>query len=648
MNTVETILLSPISWDIAGATTLLLVALVAILAVRRPVMALVSRLWLLPPQSQQPSQSDTSDNNPKPPKLGGMNATIAFTHRTVSQIIGLEMSSANLLAVFLSVTCAVAGAFILAFNYYQSVFIPIVAAFAMLILTVLIENITLSSLKSIRMANAEIQKQDDDYYQSIHDQLNSQFTEKVQQLSNQQSPQALTKAQVKDRQRAYKQEQYEQKALIKQKHDLVKQRTRRARRDRNASVPFAAVGICFSAVAGGLFWHQVLAGLDIRLNLAISTMFALAVSVTFILGELFKRVQDEAIKEAMGNNEMQQEMLKQQADDISMETMIETMHAVRIDPIAKQEMLEAMKTEFVKMIKMASEQSTKRLLNGSKTVSSEISQAVESDPINSRVVVSEKPRETVAKQEARNETETKQDILETVLEPEPTTPVTEETPIVEAVSAKSSKLGFIETMMYDKVVANLGSLSDLVSLSQSLSLKDFTLRLQRQFSGQASFLTEERVANVMSLVKQNYPGLFEETDVEIVAVNDQHNKVSQQAETEERETVSSLVSLQPRITIKLPSLFDENNSETDVCPDSDETKQERNTDQLRPIEKKSSIVSRMTSKKVTVGETEVVAKMRKLMNRNPNIDAMELAKKADITPQYARKIRKKILAEKSA
>lgn len=368
MDTIKAIVSSPVVWQIVVALILLALIVVVVAMVRRPLVKLFSQVAPVIPSGQSAPVQGQS----KPHRLGGMNATIAFTHRTVSQIIGLEMSAANLLAVFLSVTCAVAGAFILAYSYYQSIFIPSIAALAMFVLALLIENITLSSLKNIRLSNTEIQKQDDEYYDTLNKQLNDQLTETVIKKAKQQDLQMLTKEEVKDRKRAHKQEQREQKALVKQKRNLVKQRTRRARRDRNASIPFAAVGICFSAVAGGLFWHQVLAGLDMRLNLGISTMFALAVSVTFILGELFKRVQDEAIKEAMGNNELQQEMLKQQADDISMETMIETMNAVRVDPIAKQEMLDAMKIEFVKMIKLASEQSTKRLLAGSQSVSSDV------------------------------------------------------------------------------------------------------------------------------------------------------------------------------------------------------------------------------------------------------------------------------------
>lgn len=651
MNTVSVIFSSPVTWDIAGAIIILLLVLAVVALVRRPLASLVAKVMPVVPSVQVPAQVPAM----APPKLGGMNAAIAFTHRTVSQIIGLEMSSANLLAVFLSVTCAVAGAFILAYTYYQSPFIPGIAALAMLVLAILIENITLSSLKSIRLANAEIQKQDDEYYDTLNKQLNDQLTAKAIKLAGQQAPLALTKEEAKNRQRAHKQEQREQRELIKQKHNLVKQRTRRARRDRNSSIPFAAVGICFSAVAGGLFWHQVLAGLDIRLNIAISAMFALAVSVTFILGELFKRVQDEAIKEAMGTNELQQEMLKQQADDISMETMIETMNAVRVDPVAKQEMLNAMKIEFVRMIKLSSQESTKRLLAGSGSVSPEMANAVESNETHSAlntVAVSqeipEEVRETVIVRETAQETATKQEVREPVQEPTSNAPTAKETPVMETVSAKVPKLGFVEKIMYDKVIENLSSLTDLVSLSKSISLKDLTLHLKSRFSSHASFLTEERVANVMALVKQNYPGLFEETASETDSRGNKEIVGDRFVETDEHETVSPLIPRRPRITVKLSPLSGETGSETDEHEEETETKQERNTDKLHPAAKRASIVSRIAPKKVTTSETEAVVKMRNLLNKNPNMDAMELAKKAKVTPQYARKIKRNILAEMSA
>lgn len=654
MNTAELVLFSPITWDIVGAVIILLLVWAVVAIVRRPFAALVAKVMPVAPSTQVPTQP-AQNLDVDPPKLGGMNAAIAFTHRTVSQIIGLEMSSANLLAVFLSVTCAVAGAFILAYTYYQSFFVPGIAALAMLVLAILIENITLSSLKSIRLANVEIQKQDDEYYDTLNKQLNDQLTAKATKLAEQQAPLAMTKEEARNRQRAHKQEQREQRELINQKHNLVKQRTRRVRRDRNASIPFAAVGICFSAVAGGLFWHQVLAGLDIRLNIAISAMFALAVSVTFILSELFKRVQDEAIKEAMGTNELQQEMLKQQADDISMETMIETMNAVRVDPVAKLEMRNAMKLEFVKMIKLSSQESTKRLLARGGSVSPAMTNTVESDETHSvpnTVVVSqeilEEVRETVVASETAQETVAKQEVREPVQEPTLAVAPAKETPIAKTVSPKIPNLGFVEKIMYNKLIENFILLTDLVSFSKTASLQDLVSHLQSRFSSHASFLTEERVENVMFAVKQNYPDLFEETASETPASENAGIAGERFAETDQYEAVSPLVPQRARITVRLAPLPGETDNETDDHKEETVAKHERNTDKLHPVVKKASFVSRITSKKVASGETEVVAKMRTLLNKNPNMDPMELAKKAKVTPQYARKIRKSILAEISA
>src|SRR5262245_12808000 len=86
-------------------------------------------VWLL--TRRQPAQAVPDEQRRQ---LSGMSWTIAATHRAVSQIIGLEMSSANLAAVLLSVICAVAGTAIIVWRQYQNVFLTFVAGFATLVL----------------------------------------------------------------------------------------------------------------------------------------------------------------------------------------------------------------------------------------------------------------------------------------------------------------------------------------------------------------------------------------------------------------------------------------------------------------------------------------------------------------------------------
>jgi len=148
----------------------------------------------------------------------------------------------------------------------------------------------------------------------------------------------------------------------KKRRGLMHQQTRTARHNRVVSIPFAVIGVLFSATAGGLFWHVVLSSLDLWLNLTVGTMFALAVSVTFVQGELLKRIKDEAISEALRSGEMQATMLKQQSEEMVLEMVVDSMVTVREDPSTLQEMGQTIKGELKIAIQTLTAQTTSRLV----------------------------------------------------------------------------------------------------------------------------------------------------------------------------------------------------------------------------------------------------------------------------------------------
>jgi hypothetical protein len=303
------------------------------------------------------SQASTTSYQPS-----GLNWMIASAHRSVAQLIGLEMSTATLPAVILSVLCAVAGLILLSWSAMHNLAVSAVAGLATLVLGILIENISINALKNIRQASEAIRASEEDFYQRQGEHLDQQMQQAVQQFSQQSHWQSLSREQAADLDRARKEQRRVMASLERQKRTLLKQQTRAARRIRRHAVPFAIIGVGFSATAGGLFWHQVLSALDLPLNLSISTMFALAVSVTFIQSELFKHAQGEAIKEAMRTNEMQTELFKQQAEDIVMETTIEALEGVRNDPAAMSDVQQTVKKEIKATIKHLTARATSRLV----------------------------------------------------------------------------------------------------------------------------------------------------------------------------------------------------------------------------------------------------------------------------------------------
>src|SRR5579859_4017722 len=91
-------------------------------------------------------------------RMTGLTWMIAFTHRSVSQIVGLEMSMAILAAVLLSVLCAVAGVAMIAYQQFHTPWIALVGGGATFVLAMIIETISINALKSIRIANEALKE----------------------------------------------------------------------------------------------------------------------------------------------------------------------------------------------------------------------------------------------------------------------------------------------------------------------------------------------------------------------------------------------------------------------------------------------------------------------------------------------------------
>lgn len=63
--------------------------------------------------------------------------------------------------------------------------------------------------------------------------------------------------------------------------------------------PFAGLGILLSAAAGDLFWHSILSAQPDYVSIPLSIAFALVISLTFLIGELFALLIDKNMEEEM-------------------------------------------------------------------------------------------------------------------------------------------------------------------------------------------------------------------------------------------------------------------------------------------------------------------------------------------------------------
>lgn len=86
--------------------------------------------------------TESKQSNPQAvaprPGLTGLSWIIATTHRSVSQVTGLIMSFATLIAIILSVICAIVGIAIISYQQYGSLVLTLAASLATFILALLI------------------------------------------------------------------------------------------------------------------------------------------------------------------------------------------------------------------------------------------------------------------------------------------------------------------------------------------------------------------------------------------------------------------------------------------------------------------------------------------------------------------------------
>src|SRR5579885_1551329 len=215
--------------------------------------------------NQPPTQQATPTRQTKKKKssMGNLNMGIARAHEFTTQLVGIQLAAANLLALFLSMTSVVAGCVTYAIITQPAAWPFWIAAGVIGCgLALLIEGMTLGALIRIRLANKQIR--------TIVLQLEAE------------RDQALAAGKIVGRWKFWRRKRYA---------------TRNYRKSRRSSIPLAVIGASASATAGGLFYHQMLASLGWYESIGVSALFALIVTGTFVSSELYKDLQEEAVRE---------------------------------------------------------------------------------------------------------------------------------------------------------------------------------------------------------------------------------------------------------------------------------------------------------------------------------------------------------------
>jgi hypothetical protein len=178
-------------------------------------------------------------------------------------------------------------------------------------LAVLIEGMTLGGLIRIRLASASIR---------IADNVIEDERGRIEWVN-------LSKQQCKIHERE-----------LKRKRAYT---TKRDRRMRTWSVPIVLVGSFASAVAGGMFYHVALAGLGTWESIGVATLFPLVVTCTFISSELFKDIQEDAIKEGYTGGGLAGAAMHEEMDRLALQSVFNGIQDHFSHPDAQQSLKEA-------------------------------------------------------------------------------------------------------------------------------------------------------------------------------------------------------------------------------------------------------------------------------------------------------------------
>lgn len=232
--------------------------------------------------------------------LMNLNMGIAHAHEVATQLVGMQLSSANILALCVSALSVVAGTVSVAvMNYPQAYPLWVIAGVVGVGLALLIEGLTLGALIRIRLASKNIRE--------INAKFDAARDEKLAKIPEPEldSNLKIYKASVRTYKAAIK--------LVEQDYRRKKSNaTREHRHNRTSSYPIAFFGALASACAGGLFYHTILSNLPVYESIGLSALFALVVTGTFVSSELFKEVQEQAIKEGFAGGSLAESAIKQE------------------------------------------------------------------------------------------------------------------------------------------------------------------------------------------------------------------------------------------------------------------------------------------------------------------------------------------------
>jgi hypothetical protein len=455
-------------------------------------------------QVPAPATPDPQQTLPRKKAGWNLNMAISQVHAVATQLVGIQLSSANLLAIAVSALSVVAGTVLLAVKQYPSAFL--IWLFAGLIgigLAFLIEGLTLGALIRIRLSNKAIKE--------IEDKIEPEREKEIRQVSRP-APDADYKR--------YTQALKTYRLTIKEIDQDYKRRLRSAtrlhRRTRKSSIPLAFGGALASACAGGLFYHAILSGLDPYQDYGLSALFALVVTGTFVSSELFKDIQEQAIREGF-EGQLAETAIEKETRRLLTDVVHEQVAAYVASPEAREDLKEdtrAMLKDVMGEVRGALRK---------KSVSSVVEIQEDATPLLLSVATGDMPERQATRQSDTEpfvatlvgDTATENVARQIDVLPVATSDTTRQSdtePVV-ATGNRATRhdttldtapvsLGMVEQMMLDAIQkAPAEEQAKLRVLAATQTLAECTRTLQQLYPTYAGYITEARVARVMAALQ---------------------------------------------------------------------------------------------------------------------------------------------------
>ena len=242
--------------------------------------------------SQQPQEQPVRPEQQAQPlkkKGAGLNQLIAKSHKLGGQLLGLQITNGNLIAIFFSAMQISAGIVSLAWVK--------MGAWALLLilvctpLAILIERLSLGGLMVFRTASKDKSSLEDTYH--------------IRHI----------KKQATDR------EKYE-----------YRRKRKRLSKDRWMAGFLIVLGVVISGYVGDQFWQMIFKPIGSENSTFLSLLIASSVSLTFVFSELYAEPSNKGIKDAMMDNQISKAVLANSETELQIELSMEAFGNLRSDP----------------------------------------------------------------------------------------------------------------------------------------------------------------------------------------------------------------------------------------------------------------------------------------------------------------------------